>query len=202
MNKILQSSLIGFGGLVIGSAGFYLSSLAQTDTDSVTGTITIPSTVTITDDGVNFSIANLTPGVVDSTQDNALTVASNSSTGFNVTVSAADLAAVAGQFCADSTPNNGTCDVSGNVFDTDNGTGLTGSRLSVTSTNGTGALNTLAGAAFLTSDTNLGSTPVQVYTTTARTNEADLNVLYKAFADFLVAADTYKGNLTFTISAQ
>lgn len=201
MNKVLQNSLIALGGITLGVSGFYLYALAQTDTDSITATITIPATVTIADDGNAFEISNLTPGVVDTSQSNEVTVASNASTGFNVTVEAQDIEGTGGRFCANSSPDDAACDASGNIFDTDNGTGATGSRVSVTSTNA-GTLNTLTGATFLGSDTNLGATPVQVFTTTGRTNANTLNVLYKAFADFLVAADTYDGEIIFTITAQ
>lgn len=200
MKRSLQNTLIGLGSFALGLTGFYLYTAAQTDT--VTATVTVPATVTIADDAVNFSIANLGPGVVDTSQANDLNVASNSASGFNVTVTIADLGATAARLCADSTPDDGSCDASGNVFSTNNGTGSTGSRISVTSNGSGGSLGTLTDATFVGSETNIGSSGVEVFSASDRTNTDTLTILYDAFADYLVAADTYKGTITFTIASQ
>lgn len=195
MNSILKNSLISVGAAVIGVAGFYLYTKAAT-TDSITVSITVPETLTINDDNVNFSIASLTPGSIDTTQANALTVASNAATGFNVTVGLEDLTPTAGQLCADSELPSGICDASGNTFDADS----TASYISVTSNTGTGTLNSIAGTTFLAADTNLGATPVQVITVPSQTNPDTFGVYYKAYADYTVPADQYAGTITFTIA--
>ena len=195
MNTILKNSLISVGAAVVGIAGFYLYTKAAT-TDSITVSITVPQTLSIADDNVNFSIASLTPSVEDTSQLNTLTVASNSSTGFSVTVDLADLAPTPGQLCADSNPANGVCDASGNVFEGD----TAASYISVTSDAGTGTLGSHATATFQPTETNLGATSVEVFNVDDQTNADTFNVHYNAFADYTIAADTYKGTITFTIA--
>lgn len=197
MNTILKNSLISVGAAVVGIAGFYLYTQAAT-TDSITVSITIPETLSIADDNVDFSIASLTPEVENTTNLNTISVGSNSSTGFSVTVDLADLASVPGQLCGDSAAPAGTCDPSGNLFDGDG----TASYISITSDAGAGGLGSLATATFQPTETKLGNTSIEAFSADDQTNTDTFDIHYNAYADYTVAADIYKGTITFTISAK
>lgn len=196
MQNVLKNSLISVTAALMGAGGFYLYTEAAT-TDTINVSVTVPATLSISDDGVNFSIASLTPGAIDTTQTSTLTVAANGRDGFDVTIDLEDLGATAGQLCADSNPNDGSCDASGNVFDGDG----TASYISVTTDAGAGTLAGLTGATFTVAETKLGPTSVQLFTAADPTNSTTFEVDYDAFADFSVVPDSYEGVITFTIVA-
>ena len=193
MNKVMQNTLAVLGGAALGIVGFNLYVGAQTDTDTITATVRIPGTVSITDDGVNFQVDPLNPGITDTSQESILTVESNVAAGFNVTVGVEDLEATANQLCED----DGIGGCTANVFSTDNGTA---SFLSVTSDVHTGSLNLLTGATFLAAETNLNGA-VQVFTATEATNSDVFRVSYDVGADNTAVPATYEGVITFTITA-
>jgi len=195
MNKVMQNTLAVLGGAALGIVGFNLYVGAQTDSDTIQVSVTIPGTVTIADDGVDLTIGALVPNVVNDTNLTTLSVTNNDTDGFAVTVLLEDLNGTTGQLCSDG-GGGLTCGV--NTFDADNGAV---SYLSVTSNASAGGLGALAGATFLAAETNLGDTAIQVYTAAATTNTDTFDVEYDVFADNSVTPDTYLGVITFTINA-
>ncbi len=190
MNNVFKNALMAVAGATLGIATFMV---VQAQTDTVTVSVTIPGTLTISDDGVNLSIASLTPEQINTTQGNTLTVSSNSGSGFTVNIDLDDLDSTAGQLC----DNNGSNACDSNIFDGDG----TSSYVSFTSAAGSGGLGGLAGATFTSSETKLGTASYQAYTTTAVTNSDDFDVSYDVFADNSIVPDTYEGTITFTIVA-
>lgn len=185
------SKKIGMGLICLLSAvGF---AHAASTTDSLDISITIPGTLTISDDAVPLSISGLTPGTLNSDTENTVTVGSNSDTGFTVDVQMEDLGATAGQLCE----NNGADHCTANVFDG----GGTASYVSFTSEAGTGNLTDLAGATFANSETKLGAGNHQVFTSTGFSNIDSLKVHYNVYADSTIVPTTYEGTLIYTIVA-
>ena len=160
--------------------------------DGVGVSVTIPGTLTISDDGVPISIASLTPDSVDTGEANTITVSSNSTSGFNVSIGVEDLDAAAGQLC-----NNDTGSCGSNIFDADG----TASYVSFTSDAGSGGLGSLAGATFTTSETKIGTSTYQTFTTTDTSNSDSYDIHYDIYADNTISPDTYEGVVTFTITA-
>lgn len=189
MKNSFRNVLMAVAGATLGIATFLVVQAATTD--SVTVSVTIPGTLTIADDNVNFSIAALTPGTADTSQENTLTVSSNSVSGFTVSVDLDDLDATAGQLCVD----NGSGGCTTNLFDGDGTT----SYISFTSDAGTGSLGSLTNAAFTGSETKLGTSSYTAFTADDPTNSDSFHVSYDAFADASIPPGTYKGSITFTI---
>lgn len=193
MKKVFKPALFVLLGSVLAGAGTYFYVQAQSDT--VTASVTVPATLTIADDGVNLSIANLTPETIDATQSNTLTVSSNDPDGFAVQLDLEDLDATAGQLCEDDTSGNCTA----NLFDGDGAN----TYVSFTSDAGAGTLGGLTGATFTAAETKLGAAgSYQAFTATDPTNSNTFDVDYDVRADNTVVPATYEGTLTFTIVAQ
>lgn len=190
MNKVFRNVLMAVAGATLGIATFLVVQ-AQID-DSVTVSVTIPGTLTISDDAVNLSIASLTPEQINTSQGNTLTVSSNDGTGFTVNLDLEDLDATAGQLCDNDTGACGT-----NIFDGDGTT----SYISFTSNAGSGGLGSLTGATFTTGETKLGTSSYQAFTASDTTNTDDFEVDYDVYADTSIPPDTYEGVITFTIVA-
>ncbi len=192
MKNVLKSSLFALSGLVLGVSGFYFYAKAQDD--SILATLVIPATLNISDDGVNFSIANLIPQVVDTSQTNTLTVSGNDPDGFRVDVELEDLDETLGQLCDDA--GGGVCGTK--IFDGDG----TSTYVSFTSNTGSGDLDGLTGATFTGSETKLGAAgSYQAFTASEATNPEPLEIDYDAFTDFTGEPGTYNGTMRFTIVA-
>lgn len=193
MKKVLKPALFALSGAALAVAGFVVYTQAQNDNVGVE--ITIPATLTISDDAVDLNIASLTPEVVNTSASNAITVSSNDPDGFRVDLDLEDLDATAGQICNDA--GGATCGP--NVFDGDG----TSSYISFTSDAGAGGLGGLTGATFTGAETKLGAAgSYQAFTATDPSNSDTFNIDYDVFADNTIAPDTYEGVLTFTIVAQ
>lgn len=199
-NKVLQNTLLIAAGVGVGVLGFFLMTKAQTASTDLDARVTVPGTVTIATDGTPFD-ATLTPGTINTANDNQVSVGSNNPNGILVTLNLADLDGNAGLLCADSNSDD-VCDPGGNTFDADNNPG---SYLHAASSALAGsALTTLPGATYNATGGNLGALPLTLYTSTGGThNAAPFQVDYEAFTDLLsTLAGQFDGKITFTVTAQ
>ncbi len=198
MNKVLQNTLAVLGGIALGVGGFYLYMSSAALTDDVTVSLTVAGTLSISDDGIDFSIAALAPEVVDTGEVNTITVASNDANGFITTILAADLDDNPGKLCVEDGGAPGSCAVGAeNTFDLDG----TSSYVSFTTDAGAGGLGALSGATFTGSETKLTTTASTLFTATEETNSDTFDIHYDAYADNTIQAGAeFEGNFTFTIA--
>ena len=139
------------------------------------------------------------PEVADTAQTTTLTISSNDPEGFTVTAILEDLDDTAAYLCVDDT---GNCHATAEKFDTDEGT-HSYFKAQLDTANSTA--DSITGYSGLETATAFTTTELEVLEADDQT-ETDVSdeivVDYQIYADTTVPEETYKGDITFTITAK